>query len=370
MKRVILHYLIGIPLLALLSCGSFTKGGSGSTDSLLKDAEWDIIKSNSIEDIKSRDILLSESLIKLKQAEEICREKNACPSDLYATFALYYLFKGEYIEAKKNINAAKKKDTRNEKAYVIETRILLREKGSSYAREAIKFLSNSERISRGSLLADLTLGDCYFLLGDFLKAREVYTRILKANRAFQVESANRLETIYTIESIKLNPKQFKDILFSKGVRRDDIACLLDKEFSIRKYLKRGEERRTSFRDLGGSLYSDSIVTLYARGMFSFIKGDSFSPATVASRAEMAKVIEDFIVYATGNAGYRSRYRRETQSPIRDVKSDHPFYNAIRLVVDKNIMDLTLSGSFNPMEPVNGIDAVVTFNRMIKNYSKR
>lgn len=370
MKRVILHYLIGIPLLALLSCGSFIKGRSGSTGSLLKDAEWNIIKSYSIEDVKSRDILFRESLIKLKQAEEVCRERNTCPSDLDATYALYYLFKGEYMEARKYVNAAKKKDTRNEKAYVIETRILLREKGRSYAREAINFLSNSEKISRVSPLADLTLGDCHFLLGDFLKAREVYTRILKANGAFQVESANRLETIYTIESIKLNPKQFKDVLFSKGVRRDDIAYLLDKEFSIRKYLKRGAERQTSFRDLGGSLYSDSIVTLSARGMFSFIKGDSFSPTKVASRAEMAKIIEDFIVYATGNVGYRSRYRREAQSPIRDVKSDHPFYNAIRLVVDKNIMDLTLSGSFNPMESVNGIDAVVTFNRMIKNYRRR
>jgi tetratricopeptide (TPR) repeat protein len=370
MKKVILLYLTSISFLALLSCGSFMKGGSGSTGSLLKDAEWNIIKSKCVEDVKSRDILLSESLIKLKQAEEICREKNTCPSDLYSAFALYYLFKGEYIEAKKYVNAAKKKDTRNEKAYIIETKILLREKGRSYAREAIKFLSNSEKISRGSLLADLTLGDCYFLLGDFLKAREVYTRILKANKGFQVESANRLETIYTIESIKLNPKQIKGILLSKGVRRDDIAYLLDKEFSIRKYIKRGEERRSSFNDLGGSLYSDSIVRLYARGMFSFIKGDSFSPATVASRAEMAKVIEDFIVYATGNAGYRSRYRREKQSPIGDVKSDHPYYNAIRLVIDKNIMDLTLGGSFNPMEPVNGIDAVVTFNRMIKTYRRR
>jgi tetratricopeptide (TPR) repeat protein len=362
--------LISISLMALLSCGSFTKGTLGSTDSLLRDAEWNIIKSNSIEDIKSRDVLLSESMIKLKQAEEICRERNSCPSDLYSTFALYYLFKGEYIEAKKYVNAAKKKDTKNEKAYIIETRILLQEKGSSYAREAIKFLSNSGEISRGSLLADLTLGDCYFLLGDFLKAREVYTRILKANREFQVESANRLETIYTIESIKLNPKQVKGILFSKGVRRDDIAYLLDKEFAIKNYIQRGEERRSSFSDLGGSLYSDSIVTLYARGMFSFIKGDKFSPTTIASRGEMAKVIEDFIVYATGNVGYRSRYRTGEQSPIRDVKSDHPYYNAIRLVIDKNIMDLTLGSSFNPMGPVNGIDAVVTFNRMIKNYRRR
>lgn len=362
-------FLILILACSLSGCGSVVPGGSGDLEYLLDTAEKNINKAGAVEEIAVRERLLGEALAKLRKAEDQGKGKKIYPPRFYTAFALYYYSRGEYVQARNYIDLARKADPDNAYASVLDCRLKLREKGASYAPEAIRILERAEKGSPGLLLTQLTFGDCHFLSGDYPKAREYYIRVLKANREYQVAAADRLETIYQIESSRMNPRQIREIIFSPGVKRDEIAYLLDKEFRIDRMLRGGRETNVAFKDLKTSSYADSIEKVRSLGMFSHVTGDTFSPFSLVTRAEMARIIEDFIVLGTNNIGYRGKYKKGEKSPIRDVKSDDPWYNAVRIAVDKNIMDLTLGGSFNPLEPLRGLDAVIMLNAMMRNYNR-
>jgi hypothetical protein len=129
----------------------------------------------------------------------------------------------------------------------------------------------------------------------------------------------------------------------------------------------------TFTDLTGVtalVYADSIKELRKRGFFSYIKGKNFEPLKVISRGEMAKIIEDYIVLSSGNIDFRTRYGKSSRSPIKDVESSHIYYNAIRLALQYNIMNLTLSGLMQPDDPMEGLNTLLVIKKMTGRKSYR
>ncbi|MFH1863109.1 MAG: S-layer homology domain-containing protein, partial [bacterium] len=65
----------------------------------------------------------------------------------------------------------------------------------------------------------------------------------------------------------------------------------------------------------------------------------------------------------------SKYIGEQESHIRDLRTDHPYYGAAMLSVERNIMDLDkITGEFKPDQHITGADAVL-FIRDLKNALK-
>ena len=90
---------------------------------------------------------------------------------------------------------------------------------------------------------------------------------------------------------------------------------------------------------------------------------TFRPNAALTRAEAAMIWEDVIVRATGDKTLATRYVGGA-SPFADLGSDHPAFNAAVLATTRGIMEAgTRSGSFDPLGPVSGADALLSIKRL-------
>ncbi len=355
-------------------CKQIIPTGSG-TDVLLYKARKNITMAESIEDRKRREFLLETALDQLKQAEsgEKQRKEKAKFDGINSGYALYYYAIGDYSRAEEYSARALKENSRDPYNRVMDYRIKLKTKGKKYAREAVKELSQIVAKNPDMPMAAITLGDAYYYLVEYKQAREYYRRVLLLGREFQVSAADRIEILNEIERIKLNPKKYQSLIFSRGVKRGEIASLLYSVFGIQRMFRMKKELPGAFTDLTSVtalVYADSIKGLRKNGFFSYITGKNFEPLKVVSRGEMAKIVEDYIVLSTGNIDFRTRYGKSSASPIKDVKSSHVYYNAIRIALQYGIMNLTLSGLMQPEDPMEGLNTLLIIKRMTGRKSYR
>lgn len=347
----------------------------GSTTILLNKARKNIYMAESIEDRKRKGFLLDSALNQLRKAEsgEKQRKEKAKLDGINSGYALYYYTIGDYSRAGEYSTRALKENSKNPYIKVMDYRIKLKTKGKKYAREAVKELTQIVKKNPDMPMAAITLGDAHYYLVEYKQARKHYRNVLLLGREFQVPAADRIEILNEIERIKLNPKKYQSLLFSRGVKRGEIANLLYTVFMIQRRFKIKKELPRTFTDLTSVtalVYADSIKGLRKNGFFSYIKGKSFEPLKVVNRAEMAKIIEDYIVLLTGNIDFRTRYSKSSASPVKDVNSSHVYYNAMRLALQYDIMNLTLSGLMQPDDPMEGLNTLLIIRKMTGRKSYR
>ncbi len=358
-------------MVAILSagCGGLgLKTGAGG-DAVLNSADAEIVKSYAIEELDIKENLLAGVQLRLKKFEDECDAKKQCPARLYSTMAFYYLTLGNTREAAKYNARALEMEPSNAEAWVINARILLRDQGKAKTAEALEYLEKAGRLRPGMAFTQLSLGDCYFLKANYAGARRYYTLVLQINSGFQVEASDRLETIYQIESLKMNPAEMQNVIFARAVQRDDVADLLDRVFQVEKIAVSKNPLKADFRDINDSSHAESIRKLLSLGIYSFISGDTFAPFTMVRKKEFAKIIEDCVVLATGNVGFRSKYGAKDASPFTDVRNDDPYFNAIMLADEFKLMDSSLGGAFEPLQPVKGIDAIIIFQKLMRRFRR-
>jgi tetratricopeptide (TPR) repeat protein len=216
------------------SCKQIIPTGGG-TSALLEKARKNIYTAESIEDRKRRDFLLNSALDQLKQAESDTKKKKKARFDgVNSGFALYYYTIGDYNRALQYSTSAIKENSKDPYIKVLDYRIKLKIKGKKYAREAVKELTRIVKDNPGMQIASITLGDAYYYLVEYKQARKYYRNVLLLGKEFQVSAADRIEILNEIERIKLNPKKFQSLIFSKGVKRGEIANLLYSVFGIHR----------------------------------------------------------------------------------------------------------------------------------------
>jgi len=253
--------------------------------------------------------------------------------------------------------------------YALSARILLKEQGRVKSDEALDLLKKARELKPGLSYTDLGFGDCHFLKGNYSEARRYYTLVLRSDTGFQVDASDRMETIYQIENLGINPGEMQDVIFSRGIQRDDVADLLDRVFQVEKMAVSKIPLKSDYRDIPDSLHAHSIKKLLSMGVYSYMAGETFAPFTVVRRREMAKIIEDCMVAFTGNAGFRSKYGKNDRSPFTDVNNDDPWFNAIMLADEYKLMDSSLGGAFEPLQPVKGLDASIIFKKMTQRFRR-
>ncbi|MBN2040052.1 MAG: hypothetical protein JW864_08435 [Spirochaetes bacterium] len=360
-KLIILTMSLSL-MMSLIRCGQ-VKNTSSDSGTLLEKAVKNIQVSESLNNLKQKNELMKIAESQLKQAEAIEKKKKN-PEDLSSGFAYYYFAGCNYAEARKFADKTKNKN--DPFIQIIKIRINLREKGVESARESLDVLNSILKKSPRMVMAYLTAGDSHFILGDFKEAQEYYTKVLTLDNGFQVQAADRLEVLSEIRSTGINTRQVQNILFSTALRRCELADVLDRIYKIDKYLKFGSSAGTSFIDISEALYADSIIQLRNKGFFSYIKGDKFEPLKPVTKSEIAMAVEDFLYLKSGNKNIRTRFLKDTMSVVKGIKADDPYYNAVRTALSLKVMDISLDGSIDPLEPVSGLEALHIFGNLINN----
>ncbi len=351
-------------LLFIATCSS-TSGSKSKDTTQFGITKKNIMTAESLEDPKRRDLLLNNAYNALKKIEEEKSEDPKEQKDLLALFALYNLIKGDLKAAGTFITLAKSKYKNDLFINTLDTRILLTGRGKSFAEPAIKILTRIVAKKHDIPMAHLVLGDSYFFTANFSKAQDHYKKVLLLGKEYQSLAADRLEIISEIQKIKLNSQKFQHIIFSKAIRRDQIANLLENAFKIANKLKKGDITVVPFTDIKKSKYEPSIKKLRAKGFFTYLKDNQFQPFKNITKGELARIIEDYIVLKSGNSSYRKRYKSNANSPVKELPVSYQYFNAVQIAVKYQILDLPLSGNLNPEELVSGLDVLTILKKMVK-----
>ncbi|MDY6967238.1 MAG: hypothetical protein SVR08_01095 [Spirochaetota bacterium] len=357
-------------LLQFMGCLSFFQTSKKNIETLLHNTNKNITTAELLEDQKKKNKLLAETYKQLREAESISKEKKILFKEVAKGFALYYYTTEDYVQAQKYSKIAMKHDGKDIELSVLNICISLKEKGKLYAPEAISKLKVIIIKSPGMALAELTIGDSYFLIDDFDEARKQYEKVMIIGGVYQVKASNRLEMLDKINRIGNITRNLHEMLLKKYVKREDISDLLNRVLEIRKYLKFGKRIKSDFIDISKSRYDESIRDLRDRGFFSYIQGDLFEPFKLLSRGEMAAIVEDFIVLTKGDATIRKRYLKDSNSRFKGVTTDNPWYNAIRIAVENKIIHPSLDGSIDPDEHMSSIDIIIAMKKMIRKVSPK
>ncbi len=348
-------------MMIFISCGSLV------TQSPQKD--YDLIYKNltnaeSIENPVQKNKLLNKAYTLLMQRHSELVKQKRSDATVAALLAYYYYLKGSYQDALAQLELAQSLPSGdNVLMQIMQARILLATKGKAGAVSAlndVKSLENSD-----NPMAFITIGDAYFLKGDYDKARDNYTNALLINKELQVVAANRLEVISRIKTLSINIAKVSDFILEPAMTREKLAYVLYEVFGVHNKISTSKPLDVNFIDIEKSQYKDAIIALRGKGLFSYIQGNTFEPFMVVSRGEMAKIVEDFLVLARNNDGLRSKFTNESPPFFNDIKNDNVYYNALRLAVDLDIMSVSLSQDAYPDESITGLQAIMIIQKLVK-----
>jgi len=217
---------------------------------------------------------------------------------------------------------------------------------------------------------------------NYQKAAELYQKVLEMGGP-QADLANReLQRIQDIQRAMPGSQFGAQIANVDKITRADIAALFIIELKLnRLYRNQVVKTESGYRPPASQQrfntdplqkYPDAVditghplAPVIQEVIDMDIKGLSpdpshrFYPDQEFKRAEFAQLIQDMLVQITRDQGLATRFIGEP-SPFPDVNADVWYYNAVRTVVNRGLMqvDNKVTGEFGPQKPVSGADALL------------
>lgn len=259
----------------------------------------------------------------------------------------------------------------------------LLEEGEDAYDDAMDIIEDSPRLETPELY--YYQGELYLRALKMEQAEEMYRRVLDLHRGMEAEAQERWELVQKVRRAAPQTHVGLKIALVEQITRADMAALLVEELNFDDFLSRtGVPADTSFKaptkpdqawkqEQGGGMMTDvsghplsgaiEIVTGYGvRGLKSF-PDNTFRPDQVMTRAEVAMVLEDILIRAANEPTLATRYIGQA-SPFSDLRADHPAFNAAMLTTTRGLLATEgRSGSFEPMAPVSGVDALLAVKKL-------
>ncbi len=169
----------------------------------------------------------------------------------------------------------------------------------------------------------------------------------------------------------------KRIAVQDVITRGDLATLIvtelkidklsDSRISAAQYAKKPEFTPP---DITNYPFNEEVITVIkwkVRGLEpkydETAKAYLFKPMDLVKRGEMALVLEDVLIKATGDEKIASAYLGHEKSPFPDVRPTSPMYNAVMNVTTRGIMEGETTGEFMPDRPVSGEEAILAIRAL-------
>ncbi len=224
-------------------------------------------------------------------------------------------------------------------------------------------------------------GEAYLQALRFERAEDMFNRTVRLGRGMEDKAKQRWELVQKVRRAEPETLIGKRIALMDEVSRADMAALLTEELGFEKFFSRTQELSDgSFkspdaavqsaatpqaRDAAGHPLQQDIemVSSYGiRGLQPYPDG-SFRPDQPLSKAEVAMILEDIFARATNDPGLYTRFIGQA-SPFTDVRSDLPYFNAVMLCTTRGVLNTGVrSGTFSPLSPVSGVDAVLAIKKL-------
>lgn len=290
------------------------------------------------------------------------------------------LFAKAYDLANKGIS----KNDKSLDVHIIKGRVITMErKGDDWVKEAAKSFEKATKLNPNSDKAWYYLGVTYKEGFEFGQAESAFRNAVALKGPFAEEANEEWKLVQTIERAKPGTKVGAKIALIKAIDRADLAVLLMEELKLGELIekKRPKVFDTSFKapddptklqatkveqmeeatDIGAhwaKSWVKEIIALDIPGLEPF-PDHTFKPDESISKANYAKVMESVMIMVTGDESLATKYIGQP-SAFPDVRSSHYAYNAIALMVNRDIMSVKskTSGEFGLNDPISGADALL------------
>lgn len=191
------------------------------------------------------------------------------------------------------------------------------------------------------------LGEILLGQGEYSEAQDVYRALLARNPG---DTAARQGERRAREALAFQsqPDQYRQIGGASRARRADLAGLLIVNVTA---LGRLEETRARVAvDVSGSWAREHIARVIGLGIMDVYPNHTFQPQATVRRGDLARAVSRVL----GRLNWRPRARGA--API-DMRPSHLDYAAVVTVVGARLMKLRPDGTFEPLRPVSGREAV-------------
>jgi len=231
---------------------------------------------------------------------------------------------------------------------------------------------------------------------NYAAASAHYNKVLELKGVYAEEANRKLEIVQKIQRAKPGSRNGKTIAWIPKISRADVAALFIDELRLeRLYQDVNAKKAKGFKkpknqqdfkpelskgelasnDIEGHPMQSVIETILKLGVRG-LENDptaSFHPDQKITRAEFALMIQDVLVKVSRDRKIETQFIGET-SPFPDVRPDMYYYNAARVVVSRNLMQVKrkATGEFGPGDPVLGADALLVLRdlkEMLMSYTR-
>jgi len=303
--------------------------------------------------------------------------------------------KKRYFEdAQKALNKAKDLDDKNLAVWAAQIRLYtLWQKGDDWIQDCETGLKKALKINPKSDEVYYYMGLAYQQAYDFRKSEERLRSAMEIDGAWAEKAGQALEMVHKIVEAQPGTKYGKVIALADEINRADLAVLFIEELNVVQRMKKRDaatqapdltyqpENPMEFpgptqgagsddiTDITGH-WAESMIRDFVRaGLFDVMPDHKFYPDEAVTKIEFAGVVQRLMYMVTRDESIFSKYVGEAESHIRDMRTDHPYYGAAMLCVERAIMDLDkVNGYFYPDRRISGPDAVL-FIRDVKNALK-
>lgn len=229
------------------------------------------------------------------------------------------------------------------------------------------------------------MGEAYMAAMEFGEAERMFSGVLLLENGMEEAAEQRWQFAQKVRRAAPHSPVGKQIALVDVLTRADMAALLVEELRLeRLYQRTGVIRPSGFqtpeeqagpgpdlqlpygaKDAREHPFREDVKLVLELGVMGLTNfpDKSFLPGRPVTRAELAMILEDILVRATGEKQLATAYLGET-SPFSDVRNDLPYFNAIMLTTTRGLMRADLrTGRFDPMAAVPGVDAVLAVHRL-------
>jgi tetratricopeptide (TPR) repeat protein len=393
-KRIVIFIILVVGIFAIWGCGPKQRAAEGLLDTPESHYNQGMRKldQGALDEAQAQ----FEDAIKLK----------AKYGPAYAGLALVNAYRGaaildlkskdreKYFElGEDQLDKAQSLDSKNTIPWIAHIRFYaLQKEDDDWIDDCLKGLKKAVDINPKCDEAYYYMGLAHKNNFDFKAAEDALKQALEIDGQWSEKATIAMQTIQKIVLAQPGTKYGKIIALQDNVNRADLAVLFIEELNVVERLKRREAysstpdltfksenpqeypgqkpvSRNEVTDISGH-WAESMIGDYIEvGLFDVMQDHKFYPNEVVSRIEFAGSVQKLIYMVTADKSIFSKYIGEKESHIKDMRSDHPYYGAAMLCVERNIMSLDkMSGEFHPNADVSGPDALLII-RDIKNALK-
>lgn len=232
---------------------------------------------------------------------------------------------------------------------------------------------------RATVEGYMTLGDIYKEANMYNEAQDAYSKVLEIDKT-NMKADKAIKDLAAYKSAIAGQRpELQKIASQKEITRSDVAVLFALELPLQKVFREAPKpTQAGFRPptdpvmgktdaikTGEELPPDVPQDHWARsfiqetldkGVLELMPDNNFHPDEKVNRAEFARLIEKFLIRYWNDSSIETKFFGQV-SPFADVNGTSPIFNAIMTVSSRGIMPGFDDGTFKPLGPVSGTEAL-------------